>query len=72
MIKSQDRPEGCTGPNCYWDEISSPNYFIVHESPCLLAVEEEKPHEYPPVYDRTLGAYINNPPWGKPSQGGHF
>lgn len=26
-------------------------------------------HAYPPVWDETLKAYINNPPWGKPGQG---
>lgn len=36
-----------------------------------LAVEGENPtrHEYPPVWDETLKAWINNPPWGKPGQG---
>jgi hypothetical protein len=26
-------------------------------------------HNYPPVWDETLKAWINNPPWGKPGQG---
>jgi hypothetical protein len=40
--------------------------FPQHEPSCKNYTD---PHDYPPVWDETLKAWINNPPWGKPGQG---